>query len=231
MKKTKLIFIMLAMALSCNPLFGRLYLGIEGGWTGFNTKIEEYQRENGKPIIDRFTAEKLQGGFGNLTIGTEHFFANNYFGLRWGLWGGYGVAQGKVTKYNLNYIGANFDLMVNFVANESVSFGTFSGVEYAFTVLRPDKVVRVGQTIDGTDFYASNQTVAHHPNLRAGLSLLLAQNHRLELMAKFPIKAVNQVSSNQSTWIVNGQPAQNDFVKYAFRYDFLQVFASYKYVF
>lgn len=231
MNKNKIIFVGLVLLLSCNPLFARLYLGVEGGWTGFNTKIEEYERKGGAVITDKATTEKLQGGFGNVTIGTEHFFANNYFGLRWGLYGGYGYAQGKTTKYNLNYVGANFDLMVNFVANEKVSFGTFSGVEYGFTVLRPDKVVRVGQTIDGTDFYATNQTVTHNPNLRAGLSLLLAQNHRLELMAKFPIRAANQVSSNQSTFKLNGQVVQNDFVKYAFRYDFLQVFASYKYVF
>lgn len=231
MKNKKLIFMVLAILLSCNPLFARFYMGVESGWTGFNTKIEEYQRENGQVKIDRVTAEKLQGGFGNLAIGTEHFFANNYFGLRWSIYGGYGYAQGKTTKYDLGYMGVNFDLIGNFISSENLTFGTFAGIDGSLTMLLPDKVVRVGQTIDGTDFYASNRTIALNPNIRAGFTFLLARHHRLELAARLPIKATNQVSSNQSTFIANGVLVQNDFVKYAFRYDFLQVFASYKYVF
>ena len=75
MNKNKIIFVGLVLLLSCNPLFARLYLGVEGGWTGFNTKIEEYERKGGAVITDKATTEKLQGGFGNVTIGTEHFLS------------------------------------------------------------------------------------------------------------------------------------------------------------
>ena len=220
----------LATLFSCNPLFARFYIGVEGGWTGFKTKIEEYERDKDQVKVNKAVSERFQGVVGNITLGTEHFFFNNYFGLRWGIYGGYGYAQGKTNKYDLGYMGVNFDLMGNFISNENLTFGAFAGIDGSITALLPDKVIRVGKRIKDTGFYASNRTVALNPNLRLGLSVLLAQHHRIELTAKLPMRATNQVSSNQDVLISNGAVTQNDFAKYAFRYDYLQVFASYKYL-
>lgn len=83
-----------AVSLICGSVAeAKFYLGIEGGYNG---SVSEFSYEN-KGLTPSSFSKKLkeQGVVGNLVLGTEHFFGSGYFGLRWGIFGGYGSSWGR----------------------------------------------------------------------------------------------------------------------------------------
>lgn len=77
-------------------------------------------------------------------------FFNNYLGIRWGLFGGYGKTWGKNETYgdistSTLSVGINTDAIVNFVAKENLTAGFIIGVEYSYNTVKPSRVVEYGE--------------------------------------------------------------------------------------
>lgn len=234
--KTKLLSLAAASLICGSVAEAKFYLGIEGGYNG---SVSEFSYED-KVTPSSFSKKlKEQGVVGNLVLGTEHFFGSGYFGLRWGIFGGYGVAWGEIDEFKTRLdtisFGGSFDLFTNFVAKENFMTGLFAGVEYAYTLLRPKDEFVLGKTYTtniGTwshsaDYYVSNKTAANTVAVRVGLSTRFAKHHRFEIMAKVPIMLSENTSGFQFT--------SNNVVKiddtFKFTYKYIQGLVSYKYVF
>lgn len=228
-------------------VWGNFYIGVEGGYLR-SKSIYIFEDKSGKTTTDQQPSWSKSvvgnGGVVNLTLGTEHFFANNYVGVRWGIFGGYGFTQsrGHISELgsvdvNLSILsaGANFDILVNFYVQEHLTSGLFIGAEYDFTLLRPDCVVEIGerkaQTYPKEDMMVGNKTHSSNAVVRVGLSTLIAKHHRIELLAKIPVwtqKYSEHFILPDNQHVLNGQ---RDNRKYTFKYEYLQALLSYKYVF
>lgn len=227
-------------------VWGNFYIGVEGGYLR-SKSIYIYEDKSGKTTTgkepDWSKSVIGNGGVVNLTLGTEHFFANDYVGVRWGIFGGYGFTQSKgyisdLGNVNVNLstlsAGANFDILVNFYVQEHLTSGLFVGAEYDFTLLRPDRVIEIGErSTNGKpekDMMVGNNTHNSDAVVRAGFSTLIAKHHRIELFAKIPFWTQKHcehfVLIDQA--ISNGE---KDDRKYTFKYEYIQALLSYKYVF
>lgn len=228
-------------------VWGNFYIGVEGGYLR-NKSIYIYEDKSGDTTTgkdpDWSKSVIGNGGVVNLTLGTEHFFANNYVGVRWGIFGGYGFTQSKgyisdlgSVDVNLSTlsVGANLDILINFYVQEHLTTGLFVGAEYDFTLLHPNRVVEIGErSINGTpkkDMMVGNKTHSNNAVIRVGFSTLIAKHHRIELFAKIPVwtqkHSEHFILSDQKQIINN----QKDNRKYTFKYEYLQALLSYKYVF
>ena len=202
----------LGLLASSSLLWGRFYIGVEGGYLGneavYSTEIKTPQK------IETEKKLKGNGGFGSLIFGTEHFFGKNYYGIRWGLSAGYGQTKssdsqwGDIT-YHSFWAGASFDMLYNFYAIQTFMTGLFTGVEYDFVLLEPKEKI---------DFGINTKTNTHNLAVRVGLSTLFANHHRLELMAKIPVWMQERSKSVGSS-------------EYEFKYKFFQGLLAYKSVF
>lgn len=228
-------------------VWGNFYIGVEGGYLR-SKSIYIFEDKSGKVTTDQQPSWSKNiignGGVVNLTLGTEHFFANGYVGLRWGIFGGYGLTQSKGhigdlgnVDVNLSTLsaGANLDILVNFYVQEHLTTGLFIGAEYDFTLLRPDRVVEIGEkkasTAPKEDMMVGNKTHSSNAVVRVGLSTLIARHHRIELFTKIPV----WTQKHSEHFILPDQYAlpnkQKDDRKYTFKYEYLQALLSYKYVF
>lgn len=234
--KAKLLSLAAASLICGSVAEAKFYLGIEGGYNG---SVSEFSYED--KVTSSSLSQKLkeQGVVGNLVLGTEHFFGSQYFGLRWGLFGGYGSAWGKLygekTRLDTISFGGSFDLFGNFVAKENFMTGIFAGVEYAYTLLRPKDEFVLGKTYttsignwsQSADYYVSNKTAVNTVAVRVGLSTRVAKHHRFEVMAKIPMMLSENTSSYQFT--SNNVKKIDDTFKFTYKY--IQGLVSYKYVF
>lgn len=228
-----------------NSLWANFYLGVEGGYLR-NGSIYIYEDNSGKTTTGREPNWRKNvvgnGGIINLVLGTEHFFAQDYVGVRWGISGGYGYTQsrGKVDKLgnvdvNLSTFmaGVNADILINFYATQNLMTGFFVGAEYGFTLLSPNKKVELGERKTSTapkeDMLVGNQTYSNEAILRVGLSTRMQRHHRIELFAKLPLWT--QKHSQHFVMDSNLNNGTKDDRKYTFKYEYLQVLLSYKYVF
>lgn len=225
-------------------VWGNFYIGVEGGYLRSKSVYIYEDKSNATTGSEKNYTQNVigNGGIINLTLGTEHFFANNYVGLRWGIFGGYGFTQSRgyiselgSVDVNLNTLsaGANFDILVNFYVQEHLMTGLFVGAEYDFTLLRPNRVVEIGErSINGKpekDMMVGNKTHSNNAVIRAGLSTLVAKHHRIELFAKIPIWTQKHIQ--HFTMPSSLQNGTKDDRKYTFKYEYLQALLSYRYVF
>lgn len=202
----------LAFLASSSLLWGRFYMGVEGGYLGNQAIFESETKAT--PKVETEKKLKGNGGFGSLIFGTEHFFGRNYYGIRWGLSAGYGQTKssdsqwGDITYRSL-WAGASFDMVYNFYATETFMTGLFTGVEYDFVLLEPKEKI---------DFAINTKINTHNLAVRVGLSTLLGNHHRLELMAKIPVWM-----KERSKTIATSE--------YEFKYEYIQGLLAYKFVF
>lgn len=244
MRNLKIFRAFIGGILSTNLLWGSFYLGFEGGYLR-NRSVYIYE-DNSNATTGKnpnYTQHIIgNGGIINLVFGTEHFFAKNYVGIRWGIFGGYGYSQekGNVGEYrdiniNLNILslGANFDTIFNFYAKNDFMTGMFIGAEYDFTLLRPSSAIQIGERatnpVPKEDMLVGNKTYSNNVAIRVGLSTLVAKHHRIELIAKIPVWV--QEHSEHFVNLSNLNNGTKDDRKYTFKYEYIQALVGYKYVF
>lgn len=239
--KTKLLGVFISSLLCVGVAEARFYIGVEGGYlrnlSQFENKIYHYSinlTPNGPVQENKRVNLRENGVVGNLVLGTEHFIQSQYFGWRWGIFGGYGISWGKVesrkTQLNTIHYGFNTDFLVNFLVEEKLTSGFFVGVEYAITDLNPKKQSVMGLTYTvnnvSTDVYVGNKIVAQDAFLRAGFSTLVNKNHRVEVMAK----TINSKHYDYEDVLNNTTQIKVDDT-FIFTYQNIQALVSYKYVF
>lgn len=230
--------LILSLLASSSLLWGRFYMGIEGGYLR-DSNVYEYTDKSGIDPEPNWIKEFIgNGAIANLILGTEHFYGSQYFGLRWGVFAGYGFTQSKNAhqewgKVNLNIIsaGTNFDMFFNFYVSDKAMSGIFVGLEYDFLLLQPSKEVKAGEKATPPtllqDIYVSNKTFANDISARLGFSTLVSKHHRFEIMAKVPF--IIQTNSKQVVLEWNNIIADDR--TYTYAYEFIQALVSYKYVF
>lgn len=242
----KLVKIVLFLGFLSNFAWGNFYIGIEGGYLG-NKSIYIYEDKSGNTTTGKnpdWSKSILgSGGIINLILGTEHFFANDYVGVRWGIFGGYGYTQsrGNISQLgnvdvNLSTlsVGVDFDILINFYARKDLMTGLFIGAEYDFTLLYPNRIIEIGERkapiAPKEDMMVGNKTQSNNAVIRVGLSTKITKHHRLELLTKFPI----WTQKHSEHFVLTDQtikPGEKDDRKYTFKYEFIQALVGYKYVF
>lgn len=154
-----LVFIFLSLTQA------KMFVGVDGGYS-------LYGRSPSGDILKSsvWNNQKPRGWYAGLNIGSE-FLANDYFGFRVILDGGYSnglnVSQVKIISGSLNT-----DMLVNFVATGSFSLGIFvgAGAGYDYVVL-------------GNHAKFSSVPIFG----RAGITMGLGENSRIDITARPPI--------------------------------------------
>lgn len=225
------------------------YVGIEGGYTGaaYDSKNHDlkvnssyFVMPGGSTLKNTFKSTTYTNGSETydvgpwkgfnvgLTFGSEHFFANNYLGVRWGASAGFTEIIQEVEKTNgiqntftqyRGYIdaGLSFDLMVNLVSNDKFSFGIFGGVEGDYHYLVFNDVENAGQSTTKSHLSGSNR---HSLDVagRVGLSTLIGGHHRFDITAKLPVGYV-AMGSNNKVKISGSEPVKTSF-NFGYKYVF-----------
>lgn len=253
--KKQLLSLTVASLVCTGIAQANFYIGIEGGYTGgaYDTKSKNLDTQtnssyflipNGSAIGDIFKdktytsngrtteMEPWKGVNFAINLGSEHFFASNYLGVRWGASVGFTeISQDRTvtektgsTSYThtRGYVdtGLSFDLMINFVNRPNFSFGVFGGVEgdYHYLVIHD---IEDSETNKLTNLINDSYMTPSRSSLdfsgRVGVTTLIAKHHRIDLTAKLPIGYV-MAGSNNSTKIAR------DVIKTSFN-------VGYKYVF
>lgn len=206
--------------------FARFYLGTEVGYTKGVSTFNKYETNQNTPLIDETFYNNQHGITTNIIIGTEHFFLDDYLGIRWGAYGGYGFLKGDLANVNSFSLGANFDVIGNVFASEKFSIGFLLGGEYANIFHEPIKEIKIGRTFDGIEYSVSNKTSFSRMLVRAGFSTSISKNHRFEFIFKYPLAAPDQISQ----YVQDNNGKINNY-KYFYVYEYLEAFLSYKYIF
>lgn len=196
------------------PMQARFYLGVESGYTGSSPYYDD--SDSADSIFVIIPTNHIPSAFGRtfngfntaLNLGTENFF-NDYMGTRLDFSIGYTFLSKKFDslKTQMNFItsGLYLDLLVNLYKTESFEIGLFGGagldifyntkqltesdIEGLDSDSIPEQVL-----IDAQQFYSSatlTSRILVNIAGRVGITTLIAKNHRIELLAKFPIGSVN----------------------------------------
>lgn len=250
----KRIWILLIFA--SHSLFAGFYMGVEGGYSRSFGVFDIYQ-DNLIPLDLKKQEFRENGIMGNVVLGSEHFFFNNYLGIRWGVFGGYGKTWGKNETYgevstSVFMAGANADVIVNFVAKENFTSGIFIGIECNYADFKPDQKIQYGSHFstsfpiyapnklfpiavwkDEYDCFVNNDVSYWIPFLRIGTSFLFNKHHRIELFAKIPLVIDKQedtftFSYKSPLW----KPSEQRYnTQISYTHSAIQAFVSYKIVF
>lgn len=222
--------------LCSSTLWGRFYMGIEGGYMR-SESIFEYTTK-GNVVVGKDWKESIveNGGVANLILGTEHFFGETQrFGIRWGIYGGYGYTQGKHDELGKIFMqilsaGSVFDTITNLVSEEKIQVGFIGGLGYDFSSLMPSREIKLGfkamPPILDRDLAITNKAYLNSLLLRFGLSALFNKHHRFEAIAQFPFNL-----TSISTRFGYAEGGRNIDIGYDFYYNRIQGLLSYKYVF
>lgn len=202
--------IWILLMITSHSLFAGFYMGIEGGYSRSYGVFDIYQ-DNLTPLDLKKQEIRENGIMGNVVLGTEHFFFNNYLGIRWGLFGGYGKTWGKNETYgkmstSIFMAGINADTIINFVAKEKITAGIFLGIECNYADFKPEQKIEYGSHFSTSfpvyapnqllpiavwreeyDCFVNNDISYWIPFLRFGVTFLLNKHHRFEFFAKIPL--------------------------------------------
>lgn len=188
----------------------RFFLGIDGGYSMDKVDAKALYTQGGiigDAIYPPFDIGKMYDGGGGIigvNLGTEHHFdENNYIGFRWFLSGKYGRTK-LVDRYKLvgeeypsTFLGfrIGLDLLLDVIKfNKYNSVGFFGGIAGEFIGLRSD-----GRTCSNPQthcvYYGGDggkpARLIEFGNLlasaRIGLSVFLANHHRIEFVTELPI--------------------------------------------
>ena len=248
----KILFFIFAI----HSLFAEFYAGVEGGYMR-NFGVFDIYQNNLTPLDLKKQEFRENGIVGNVVLGTEHFFFNNYLGIRWGLFGGYGKTWGKNETYgdistSTLSVGINTDAIINFIAKENLTAGFIIGVEYSYNTFESSKKIDYGASFSTSfpiyapnslqiiyvsnntnDCYVNNQANYWIPALRAGASVLLNKHHRIEFFVKIPLKIFSNSNSyafeyDNAFWKPSYQKIDT---KVSYTHSSLQALISYKFVY
>ena len=227
----------------------KFYIGIEGGYTGAaydskdhdlkvnssyfvtpgsNTLENTFKDITYSDGTNTYKADPWMGFNVAVTAGTEHFFASNYLGVRWGASAGFTeiMRDRKKTSNIQNTFtdtlgtidaGLSFDLIINLINRGGFSFGVFGGVEgdYHYLVISD-----VEDSAKSTTTSYLNGANRHSLDVagRVGLSTLIGRHHRFDLTAKLPIGYVAAGDDNK-VQISGGMPVRTSF-NFGYKYVF-----------
>lgn len=247
--KAKFLSLAVITALCAGIAEARLYVGVEAGYTGgfvdtskkLNSRNSSYLVFPGAGIIgDAFKDHTFYGnantyevepwkGFNvALTLGSEHFFAKDYLGLRWGASVGYTEIQQDVraihnkgsnfATFTNAYVdaGLNLDAIVNFIATSRNSFGIFGGVGMDYHYLVTADVEEAPNLFSRLSEAPSRHSIELVG--RVGLTTLLAKHHRIDVTAKLPFGYI-AAGKNDKIQISGYEPLKTSFnvgYKYVF---------------
>ncbi|MDO7253327.1 outer membrane beta-barrel protein [Helicobacter cappadocius] len=183
----------------------RFFLGIDGGYSmdKIDVKTEDIKGYGGSIITPGSFTKNAYLGNGylfNINLGTEHHFdKNNYVGFRWFLAGGYGRTtlinqSNNLIQYPSNVIEANLglDLLLDVIKFGNNSIGLFGGVEGGVNGTISDAYYYDRQC----DKYPTFPSISPSVFGRVGVSLLLANHHRVEFVTKIPIYELDNSSTD-----------------------------------
>ncbi|PAF53122.1 hypothetical protein BKH42_07785 [Helicobacter sp. 13S00482-2] len=189
----RIVLLAFMMLTSANTLAqAKFFLGIDAGSSIDRVDVEVeptlgYMDVVVKPGSFTENAYRGNGYLFNFNLGTEHHFdRNNYVGFRWFL----GLGYGRTTlinqiytpiQYPSNIIEAKLglDLLLDVIKFDTHStLGFFGGVEGGVEGTISDDTSNTFPT--GNIYILS----------RAGLSILLAEHHRIEFVAKIPVYGI-----------------------------------------
>ncbi|MDO7253329.1 outer membrane beta-barrel protein [Helicobacter cappadocius] len=195
MKKNLLLTLLLTLSMLTSLANARFFLGIDGGYSmdKVDVKTEDKTTYTGTNTIvtpGSFTKNAYLGNgyLFDINLGTEHHFdKNNYVGFRWFLAGGYGRTtlinqSNNLIKYPSSIIEANLglDLLLDVIKFGNNSVGLFGGIEA--TGLNVFSMQKDTVIFDTPEIQA---------RARIGLSLFLADHHRIEFITKIPVYTLN----------------------------------------
>lgn len=226
----------------------KFYIGIEGGYTGaaYDTKDHDLKVNSsyfvtpGSSTLENTFKDKTyyyadgvsqeyepwMGYNIALTLGSEHFFARNYLGFRWGASVGFTEIMQEMTQRQktgsqsftdtLGTIdtGLSLDLMINLVNSGNFSFGIFGGVEgdYHYLVVADTETNgKVKSNLSGANRHSMDFAG------RVGLSTLLGKHHRFDITAKLPIGYV--VAGDDNKVKLTSMPVRTSF-NFGYKYVF-----------
>lgn len=228
--KKQLLSLTVASLVCTGIAQANFYIGIEGGYTGGAKDTTKHKGQinssyvffPGSETLGDMFKDKTYSSNGSTTemepwkgynvainLGSEHFFASNYLGVRWGASVGFTeISQDSKetdvtgTVYytdSLGYLdtGLSLDLMINFVSRPNFSFGIFGGIEadYHYLVYADQENSITNKTESFLKDVVSRNTVDFSG--RVGLSTLMAKHHRIDITAKLPVAYVVAGADNK----------------------------------
>lgn len=226
--KKNLLLALMVLSTFTSLANARFFLGIDGGYSmdKVDVKIED---ETVMGVVTKpgsFTKDAYLGNgyLFNINLGTEHHFdKNNYVGFRWFLGLGYGRTtlinqSDKSIQYPSSIIEANLgaDLLLDVIKFGKNSLGVFGGVEGGVNVVLSDDYRYLGEEAGATASFSSLEFLAQ---ARVGLSLFLAEHHRIEFVTKIPV------------YTLTGPIRDSDNINRSYFYKPLQFMLGYKYIF
>lgn len=189
----------------------RVYFGIEGGYadqTLYSTGLKAYNVYFSSPstqTISDALKNNTKGYSVAGVVGSENLFANGFMGTRTGLSAGYTSFQGDL-KVDFLDVGLSSDLILNLVVVKKFSLGLFGGIEtdyhYALNIVSSE-----GMSRHLLDFAG-----------RVGVTTLIADHHRLEVMAKLPVASLNFASDHALLGGVAGLARTSFLASYKFAF-------------
>lgn len=255
--KKQLLSLAVASLVCAGVAEARIYIGVEGGYTGGAYDAKDHKTQTNSSYLlfpgggtfgnsfkdktysvtyndgtngDKPGTKKVEPWKGYniaLTLGSEHFFASNYLGVRWGASVGYTqimqdytyttqLIQSSYTD-TLGFLdtGLSFDLIANIISGSSFTFGVFGGVETDYHYLVEAEREHMGKTSSRLS------DIGRHSldfSGRLGVSSLIGNHHRIDLTAKLPIAYV-AAGCNNKVKINGDMPVRTSFnvgYKYVF---------------
>lgn len=185
MKKYVLLILCCFTSLSAEKLF----FGIGGIYgTGLTLKSEgNFTIQNQANYSERADFVGVEGVFGE-----ERYFAD-IMGYRYYTNFGYGIPTGILkNKLAKTHVGANFDLMVNFLLSENVGFRIYAGVGAELGFLTGSLINAIREARENKEKENSTNRELTYSNLslhvtaNLGGQILLAENHIIEAGVKIP---------------------------------------------
>lgn len=187
--KKKILGLIFASFAMFSVTQARVYFGIEGGYATqveYPTGLTKNSVYFAHPSTDTIADAIKYGARGYSVagvVGTENLFLGGFFGTRTGTSVGYTSISKNSVKLDLLDIGFSTDLILNIVANGGFSFGFFGGIEtdyhYAFNMSSSDAMSKHLLDFAG----------------RVGVTTLIGDHHRFEVMAKLPVASLNFAGS------------------------------------
>ncbi|PAF52261.1 outer membrane beta-barrel protein [Helicobacter sp. 13S00477-4] len=198
MKKNILIFKFICVLIFMASFAqARFFIGIDNGHTidRVDVNTEASYDTTGSMITPASYIKNAYKGTGwliNINLGTQHYFDKNQFiGFRWFLTGGYGrtdLVNQVINKIHypssIINIALGADILLDVIKfGDNNSLGLFGGVEGGFN----------GTLSDQTYLNSSHEKLYTLPSgslfssVRIGISLFLAQHHRIEFVTKIPV--------------------------------------------
>ena len=160
------------------------FAGIHGGASFVQSKVEMDSKAVSDDINISFN--------GGVNVGYQYFFVP-YVGLR--AYASYDF-NGFSKDISLHDLTGNVDLLLNVFNGNSVSFGLFAGLGFGYSIL-------AGVKDNGADFSGFITPI------NVGLSLTIAERHRIELGGKLPLIFYPEAKKMEGTttvvrpWVAN----------------------------